>query len=90
MELAILTDEISLDINDALEEGEALCLRKFELRCADSYEHRVPYLNSKVESRILKEVEQKEIEITALTPGIFKIGLFGYRKNQGGVGGYAP
>jgi len=75
VDLAILTDELSLDINEALEEGKALGFRKFELRCADSYEHRVPYLNSKVESRILKEVEQKEIEITALTPGIFKIGL---------------
>lgn len=75
VELAILTDEISLDIDEALEEGKALGFRKFELRCADSYENRVPYLKAKAESRINQEVERKEIEITALTPGIFKIGL---------------
>lgn len=75
MDLAILTDEISLDIDVALEEGKRLGFSKYELRCVDSYEHRVPYLNPGVEERLLPKVENKEIEFTALAPGLFKIGL---------------
>ena len=75
MDLAILTDEISLDLDEALDEGKRLGFSKFELRCVDSYEHRVPYLNPGVEERILRKIENQEIELTALTPGLFKIGL---------------
>jgi len=75
VDLAILTDEISLDLDEALDEGKRLGFRKFELRCVDSYEHRVPYLNPGVEERLLRKIENQEIELTALTPGLFKIGL---------------
>ena len=75
MDLAILTDEISLDLDEALGEGKRLGFRKYELRCVDSYEHRVPYLNPGVEERLLNKVENQEIELTALTPGLFKIEL---------------
>ncbi len=75
MDLAILSDELSLNLDEALEEGKSLGFRKYEIRCADSYDHRVPYLPTPVESRLLSAVQQKEIEVTALTPGVFKIGL---------------
>ncbi len=75
MDFAILTDEISLNLDEALEEGERLGFRKYELRCIDSYEHRVPNFKSGVEDRLCREIEKKEIEFTALTPGVFKIPL---------------
>lgn len=75
MELAILTDEISLDLDEALREGHQLGFRKYELRCVDSYDHRVPNLNEGVEERLANEIQNGSIEITALTPGFFKLGL---------------
>jgi len=75
VELAILTDELSLNLDEALAEGKALGFRKYEVRCVDSYENRVPYLKPDDEERLIQEVERREIEVTALTPGVFKIGL---------------
>ena len=72
MELAILIDEIALDLDLALQEGKALGFFKYELRCIDSYEQRVPFFKAGREDRLLEEVGKKEIEITALTPGVFK------------------
>ena len=75
VDLAILTDEISLDLDEALREGHQLGFKKYELRCVDSYDHRVPNLNEGVEARLASEVQKGSIEITALTPGFFKLGL---------------
>lgn len=49
--------------------------RKYEVRCIDDYDHRVPYFNKGREELLLEKVEAGEIEITALTPGLFKINL---------------
>ncbi len=75
MELAIITDEISLDLEEALSEGKALGFRKYELRCIDNYKMRVPFFNQGREARLLEEIAKKEIEISALTPGVFKNSL---------------
>lgn len=75
MELAILTDEIALDLDEALREGKALGFRKYEIRCIGSYDHRVPFIETGAEERILKEIANGEIEILALSPGTFKIDL---------------
>jgi len=75
LEFGILSDEISLNLEEALREGKAMGFRKYELRCMDSYEERVPYIKKAYEERILKAIENNEIEVTALTPGLFKIRL---------------
>ena len=38
LEIGILTDEISLDLDEALAKGKSLGFRKYELRCVDSYD----------------------------------------------------
>lgn len=75
MEFGILTDEISLNLDEALREGKAMGFRKYEVRCMDSYQERVPYFKKEYEDRLIREVKKGEIEITALTPGSFKIKL---------------
>ncbi|HCR30846.1 MAG TPA: hypothetical protein DIV79_12605 [Opitutae bacterium] len=72
LEIGILTDEISLDLNEALTEGKALGFRKYELRCVDSYEKRVPNLPAGTEERLKAEIDAGELELTALAPGLFK------------------
>lgn len=73
MELAILSDEISLDLDEALAEGRALGFRKYEIRCLDDYEHRIPHFKAGRFERLRKAVDDGEIEVTAVTPGTFKI-----------------
>ena len=75
MELAILSDEISLDLEEAIRLGDEMGFRKYEIRCLDDYEHRVPdFLPGRIE-RLKELVEKQQIEITALTPGTFKCRL---------------
>ncbi|MDQ8187684.1 sugar phosphate isomerase/epimerase [Pelagicoccus sp. SDUM812002] len=75
MEFSILSDEISLDIKEAFEHGAAMGFRKYEIRCIDDYEHRVPYFNPGREQFLQEQVDSGAIEVTALTPGVFKIDL---------------
>lgn len=74
-EFGILSDEISLNLDEALREGSALGFRKYEIRCIDSYEERVPYFKKEYEDRLVREVEEGNIEVTAISPGLFKIKL---------------
>lgn len=75
LEIGILTDEISLDLDEALAEGKALGFRKYELRCVDSYDYRVPNLPAGTEDRLKAEINAGELELTALAPGLFKLPL---------------
>jgi sugar phosphate isomerase/epimerase len=75
LEIGILTDEISLNLDEALAEGKALGFRKYELRCVDSYEQRVPNLPAGTEERLKAEIDAGELELTALAPGLFKLTL---------------
>ncbi len=75
MELAILSDEISLDLDEALDAGAAMGFRKYEIRCFDDYQHRVPYFKPDRESRLLERVGQDGVAVTSLTPGTFKLKL---------------
>lgn len=75
MELAVISDEISLDLKEAVSRGLEFGMRKFELRCLDDYDHRVPdFLPGRIE-QLEELISDKGIEITALTPGLFKINL---------------
>lgn len=75
MELAIISDEISLDLEEAIRHGEDFGFRKYEIRCLDGYEHRVPDLLPGRVERLEEWVREGRIEITALSPGTFKINL---------------
>ena len=75
MELAILSDEISLDLEESFRIGAELGFRKYEIRCFDDYDHRVPNFKSGRFERLLELVENNTIEVTAVTPGTFKFGL---------------
>jgi len=75
LELAILSDEISLDLEEAVRFGEEMGFRKYEIRCLDDYEHRVPDFRPGRVDRLHQLVAEGRMEITALTPGVFKIHL---------------
>jgi sugar phosphate isomerase/epimerase len=72
LDIAIVTDEISLDIRTAIAEGLKLGIRKYELRCIGSYEKRVPYIDAVDYQYLRDRVRDGAIQITALSPGTFK------------------
>jgi sugar phosphate isomerase/epimerase len=73
LDIAIVTDEIALDIRTAITEGKKLGVRKYELRCIGSYEKRVPYIDKTDYDFIKEQVANGSIQITALSPGTFKV-----------------
>lgn len=75
MHLSIISDEISLDLEESLQAAEEFGIRKFEIRCLDDYEHRVPHFKPGRLERLQQLVSSGEIELTALSPGTFKIPL---------------
>ena len=75
IDLAILSDELSLDLEEALRLGESLGFRKYEIRCIGDYEHRVPNIPENAIARLESLVAEGRLEIPALSPGTFKIKL---------------
>jgi sugar phosphate isomerase/epimerase len=75
LELAIISDEISLDLEESIHHGKAFGFHKYEIRCLDDYEHRIPYFRPGHMERLEELVADGSMEITALTPGTFKIDL---------------
>lgn len=73
LEIGIVTDEISLNIKEAIEIGLKLGIVNYEIRCVGSYDRRVPYISEEDVNFILENVQSGKIRITALSPGIFKI-----------------
>jgi sugar phosphate isomerase/epimerase len=73
IELAIVTDEIALDLEDAIRHGREFGIKKYEIRCIKSYEKRVPFIDAEDLNRVRELVDEGSIEITALSPGTFKI-----------------
>jgi sugar phosphate isomerase/epimerase len=73
LDIAIVTDEIALDIRTAIAEGKKLGIRKYELRCIGSYEKRVPYIDQADYGFIKEQVASGVLQITALSPGTFKV-----------------
>jgi sugar phosphate isomerase/epimerase len=73
VDLAILSDEISLDLEEALRHGRELGFSKYEIRCLDDYEHRVPRFRPGRLERLEALVAEGGIEVTAVSPGLFKI-----------------
>ena len=75
MELAILSDEISLDLEEAFRYGTEFGFRKYEIRCFDDYDHRIPDFRPGRMERLEELVSDGTIDVTAVTPGTFKIFL---------------
>lgn len=73
MKLAIVTDEISLDFEEAVEYGLDWGIENFELRSLTT--GRVPYITNEEFEQILKVKEEYGIYISAISPGLFKISL---------------
>ena len=73
LDIAIVTDEISLDVRVAIAEAKKLGISKFELRCIGSYEERVPFIRQEDYQYLLELAEKRQIQITALSPGTFKV-----------------
>ncbi|MEX0326215.1 MAG: sugar phosphate isomerase/epimerase family protein [Puniceicoccaceae bacterium] len=73
MNLAIISDEISLDLEESIRLGKEMGFHKYEFRCLDGYGHRVPDLLPGRREQLQNLVAKDEIEVTALSPGVFKI-----------------
>ncbi len=72
-ELGIVTDEIDLDVKKSIKHGLDFGFKKYEIRCLGSYEKRIPYVDQKDIDFLLNLLNEGTIEITALSPGTFKI-----------------
>jgi sugar phosphate isomerase/epimerase len=70
MIISIVTDELSGDPETAFELGLEWGVRHFELRGA--YGERVPRLSAHARHRLVRAVREFGVEITALSPGLFK------------------
>ena len=65
LEIGIISDEIALDIREAIQHGLELGIRKYEIRCLGSYEKRLPFVDDKDLDFLSDQVESGKIEITA-------------------------
>lgn len=73
MDIALVTDEISGDPETAFELGLEQGIRHFELRGV--YNGRVPRIDVHTHTRLLRAVREFGVNITAVSPGLFKIPL---------------
>jgi sugar phosphate isomerase/epimerase len=73
VEIAIVTDELSADPETAFEIGLEEGVRRFELRGVHS--DRIPRISAHAKARLIRAIRDFDIEITAVSPGLFKIPL---------------
>lgn len=71
MKISIVTDEISADPETAFEIGGEWGITAFELRGIDS--NRVPFLSAFQKERLRELLDELDIQIVALSPGLFKM-----------------
>lgn len=70
MKISIVTDEISADLETALELGTEWGIHAFELRGVDG--ERAPLLSDYQKQRVFELLEEHHAQIIALSPGLFK------------------
>ena len=73
MKLSIVTDEISLNFKEAVDYGVEWGIENFELRSLTS--GRIPYITNEELEQIIEVKEDYGINISAISPGLFKIPL---------------
>lgn len=71
--LGIVSDEIATDFPMAVRHGTAWGIRRYELRCLVS--GRVPRVEPREIDTVVSCVKQEGVQITALSPGMFKAQL---------------
>ncbi len=79
MKISIVTDEISADLETAIELGVEWGVRNFELRGFDA--QRVPLFSEFQKQRVRELVEEYDAQIVAISPGLFKF-PFPLRKRE--------
>ena len=70
MKLGIVTDEISLNVEEALGYCKEWGIGKVEIRCLQS--GRVPYISEEELNKFIELKNKYGIKVTALSPGFFK------------------
>ena len=73
LEIGIVSDEITPDFREAVRHALTWGVRKFELRVLKS--GRVPAVDQTEIEDVLATIRERDVEITALSPGIFKASL---------------
>jgi sugar phosphate isomerase/epimerase len=73
LELAIVSDEIAPDFSEAVRHALGWGIRKFELRVLKS--GRVPHVIASEVDEVTSLIGKHQLQITALSPGIFKLPL---------------
>jgi sugar phosphate isomerase/epimerase len=68
--LGIVSDEISPDFSEALRYGDEWGITSYELRCLTS--GRVPDVEKSEWDAVLRTIRERNLRITAVSPGIFK------------------
>lgn len=71
MKISLVTDEISQDFETAIELAYSWGIRNFEIRGASR--KRVPDISHEEERRIIQTIKNYNVNITAISPGLFKI-----------------
>lgn len=71
MKISLVTDEVSNDFDTAIELAYHWGIRFFEIRKVGL--KRIPYISKAVLQRIVEAIDRYRIQITALSPGLFKI-----------------
>jgi sugar phosphate isomerase/epimerase len=72
LELGIVSDEITTDFREAVRLGSSWGIKKYEIRCLKS--GRIPDVDRHEWQEVVKIAREEGVQITALSPGIFKHG----------------
>lgn len=88
LSLGIVSDEISLDLREALDHGLAWGISIYELRSLRT--GRIPVIESSEWDDVRSAVGQKKVEISALSPGIFKNPLSKQKELEGELNDVLP
>lgn len=80
MKISIVTDEISADIETAIELGTEWGIHDFELRGFGA--QRVPLFSAFQKQRIRELMEEYDARIVAISPGLFKIACPGKKRER--------
>jgi len=70
-EIGIVSDEITLDFEKAIEYGIQWSIKNYEIRSLTT--GRVPYIDKDEIDHVIKLIKKNDLNINALSPGFFKI-----------------
>ena len=71
LKIGIVSDEISLNFEEAVKYGIEWGIRDFEIRCLET--GRIPFVDREEIDLVIKLIKKNNLNINALSPGFFKI-----------------